>query len=113
MPYMGGPLYWNSDLTVMKNFKIKERQNVEFRVSAFNFMNVGLLSFAPSDNNLSLAINDMGQVITGAKNPADATHPTPWACPLTGAACTGTSTFGVATHHVGNRVMSFGVRYSF
>jgi carboxypeptidase family protein len=113
MPYMGGPLYWNSDLTVMKNFKIKERQNVEFRVSAFNFMNVGLLSFAPSDSNLSLAINDMGQVITGAKNPADATHATPWACPLTGAACTGTSTFGVATHHVGNRVMSFGVKYSF
>jgi hypothetical protein len=113
MPYMGGPLYWNSDLTVMKNFKIKERQNVELRVSAFNFINVGLLSFAPSDNNLSLAINDIGQVITGAKNPADATHPTPWACPLTGAACTGASTFGVASHHVGNRVMEFSMKYSF
>ena len=103
MPYMGGPLYWNSDLTVMKNFKIKERQNVEFRASAFNFMNVGLLSFAPSDNNLSLLFNDQGQVITGTS------------CPATsgGKPCTQASTFGTATHHVGNRIMEFSVKYSF
>jgi hypothetical protein len=103
MPYMGGPKYWNSDLTVMKHFKIKERQNMEFRASAFNLMNVGLLSFAPSDNNLSLLFNDRGQVITGTS------------CPATsgGVACTQASTFGTATHHVGNRVMEFSVKYSF
>jgi hypothetical protein len=103
MPYMGGPMYWNSDLAVMKNFKIKERQNVEFRFSAFNFMNHGLLSFAPSDNNLSLLFNDKGQVITGTS------------CPATsgGVACTQASTFGTAAHHVGNRVTEFSVKYSF
>jgi hypothetical protein len=103
MPYMGGPMYWNSDLSVMKNFRIKERQNLEFRVAAFNFMNVGLLSFAPGDNNLTLGFNDQGQVITGTS------------CPATsgGVPCTQASTFGTATHHVGNRVMEFSVKYSF
>jgi len=103
MPYMGGPMFWNNDLTLRKEFRIKERQALQFSVSAFNFTNTGLLSFAPGDSNLNLNFNDLGQVITGTT------------CPATsgGTKCTQQSTFGVATNHVGNRVMEFGLKYSF
>ncbi len=103
MPYMGGPTFWNNDLSLRKAFRFKERQGLEFSVSAFNLTNTGLLSFTPNDSNLSLTFNDIGQVITGTT------------CPSTsgGTKCTQQPTFGVATHHVGNRVMEFGLRYFF
>lgn len=103
MPYMGGPKYWNSDLKLTKNFKITERQQLQFQVSAFNYMNHGLLSFTQSDSNLSMGFNDMGQLITGTGCPATAN----------GTPCAKASTFGTATHHVGNRIMEFGLKYSF
>jgi hypothetical protein len=45
LPYLHGPAYFNSDLAVFKTFKVTERQNVEFRLSAFNFLNHPLDSF--------------------------------------------------------------------
>jgi len=48
-PYLGGPIYTDSDLTVYKTFNVTERQNVEFRASAFDFMNHSLWGF--SGNN--------------------------------------------------------------
>jgi carboxypeptidase family protein len=103
MPYMGGPLFWNNDLSLRKQFHFKERQALEFTASAFNFTNTGLLSFSPNDSNLTLNFNDIGQVITGTTCPATSK----------GVQCSQQSTFGVATHHVGNRVMEFGLRYTF
>jgi hypothetical protein len=38
-PYIKGPGYFNSDLTLMKNFKIRESKSVQFRVHANNFLN--------------------------------------------------------------------------
>lgn len=38
-PYLSGPIYTDTDLSVFKTFNITEQQNVEFRASAFNFMN--------------------------------------------------------------------------
>jgi hypothetical protein len=49
-PYLSGPIYTDSDLTAYKTFNITERQNVEFRASAFDFMNHSLWGF--SGNNL-------------------------------------------------------------
>ena len=89
MPYMAGPMYWNSDLAVTKNFRIKERQNLQFRFSAFNFMNHGLLSFNNNDSNLKLTFNQIGGTTTNA------------------------SSFGVADYHTGNRVLELGAKYSF
>jgi hypothetical protein len=136
MPYMGGPKFWNNDLSLRKEFKIKEHQDLQFSVSAFNFTNTGLLSFSPGDNNLNLQFNDFAQPITGAtmlfpgnglpSGTKGATTAQVMACPQntigqtingvsypTGIKCAGTSTFGVATHHVGSRIMEFGVKYSF
>jgi hypothetical protein len=60
-PYLGGPIYTDSDLTVYKTFNITERQNVQFRASGFDFMNHSLWGF--SGNNFLTLIyqtNDGG-----------------------------------------------------
>jgi hypothetical protein len=49
-PYMRGPAYANSDLSLYKNFKITERHNLQFRVSAFNFLNHPLSQFEKTDD---------------------------------------------------------------
>jgi len=38
-PYIKGPAFFVSDIAMMKNFKIRGQQSVQFRVSAFNFLN--------------------------------------------------------------------------
>jgi len=86
MPYLPGPMFWNSDLTALKNFKISEHQSLQFRVAAFNFLNHKLPSFVASDNNLKLNFDDNGNA------PAD---------------------FGKATAQYGHRILELGVKYSF
>jgi len=86
MPYLPGPMFWNSDLSVMKNIRITEHQNLQFRVSAFNFMNHALTSFTNGDNNLKLTFDSNGNA-----NPD----------------------FGKATYKVGRRIVELGVKYSF
>ena len=102
-PYMAGPMFWNSDLSLLKNFKLTERQNLQFKFSAFNFINHDLLSFTNNDSNLKLNLNDLGQVTTGTS------------CSATsgGTPCSQPSTFGQATNHVGGRLLEVGVKYSF
>lgn len=39
LPDIHGPMYFNSDLTLFKNFKIKEGQGLQFRAAAFNYLN--------------------------------------------------------------------------
>jgi hypothetical protein len=62
-PYIPGPMYWNSDLTLQKEFKLGERQRLQFRFAAFNFLNTALLSFngtyTTRDNNLTANFNDL------------------------------------------------------
>ncbi|MBV9266748.1 MAG: hypothetical protein JO061_11320, partial [Acidobacteriaceae bacterium] len=63
MPYIKQPAFWNSDLSLMKNFNFSETKKFQFRFSAFNFLNHDLPSFSPtgSDNNLNLTIGQNGQ----------------------------------------------------
>ena len=44
-PYMRGPAYFDSDLALFKNFQITERQKLQFRISAVNFLNHPLSQF--------------------------------------------------------------------
>ena len=44
-PYMRGPAYFDSDLALFKNFQITERQKLQFRISAINFLNHPLGQF--------------------------------------------------------------------
>jgi hypothetical protein len=89
MPYMAGPMFWNSDLSLLKNFKITERQALQLRFSGFNFLNHGLSSFTNGDSNLKLNFQKGSNFTSNA------------------------DTFGVADYHIGRRIVELGVKYSF
>jgi len=89
MPYMAGPTFWNSDISLLKNFQITEHQGLQFRFSAFNFLNHGLRSFTNGDSNLKLNFASGSNITTNA------------------------DTFGVADYHLGHRILEFGLKYSF
>jgi hypothetical protein len=62
MPYIKGPAFFNSDLSLFKSFAMGEVRKVEFRISAYNFLNHPLTSFNPSggDNNETLSFDSAG-----------------------------------------------------
>ena len=49
LPYIHGPAYSRHDLTLLKNFQVKEKQNLQLRLAAFNFVNHPLTSFNNND----------------------------------------------------------------
>jgi hypothetical protein len=67
MPYIKGPAFFNSDLSLFKNFQISESKKLQFRFSAYNFMNHPLTSFSPAggDNNLNLSLDKTGKLASG------------------------------------------------
>lgn len=86
-PYIPGPAYFNHDLSVFKNFKVTESQKLQFRFSAFNFLNHPLTSFRPGDNNFNLSLDANGKL----SNP----------------------TFGYADYKLGHRVVELAIKYYF
>lgn len=64
-PYLGGPMYTDSDLSIYKTFNIHEQHNVQFRASAFDFMNHSLWG-STGGNLLSLyySTSDGGHTFT-------------------------------------------------
>jgi hypothetical protein len=73
-PYIKGPAYFNSDLSLYKNFQFKEHQNFQFRFQTYNFLNHPLPQFGTggaSDQNLSfnnnnyLSMTNVNGVTTG------------------------------------------------
>ena len=87
LPYIKGPAFFNSDLTLFKDFKISERQKIQFRIQANNFLNHPLRSFISGDNNLNLGFNAAGQL-----NNKD---------------------FGKANWQTGHRIMQLALKYYF
>jgi len=87
--YLSGPIYWNSDFSAYKSFKIKERQDVQFRFSAFNFMNHALRGYSDSSQ-----IQPKFNLVNGA-----------WVSSGSGS--------GVLNTLNGRRVIELGVKYSF
>ena len=67
LPVAYGPAFFNSDLSIFKNFAIKESMKLQIRAQAYNFLNHPLYSF-PSGNNLTLQFQQdpVSQVITQA-----------------------------------------------
>jgi len=49
-PYVRNPAYFDSDLAVFKNFQITERQKIQFRLSATNWLNHPLGQFGLAGN---------------------------------------------------------------
>jgi hypothetical protein len=50
-PYLRGPSYFDSDLALFKNFQVTERQKIQFRISAINFLNHPLPQFGLAGNS--------------------------------------------------------------
>jgi hypothetical protein len=61
-PYIKGPNYFNSDLSVHKEFRIREH-TIDARFSAFNFLNHAIPQFTGADTEL-----DFAAPVAGTKN---------------------------------------------
>jgi hypothetical protein len=86
IPAIYGPSFFNSDLSIFKNFRIKERMSFQIRGEAFNFLNHPLWSF--NGNNLSLGFDGS----TGKMN---------------------TPNFGTVTQKQGQRVIQLSAKFFF
>jgi hypothetical protein len=86
-PYMSGPAFFNTDLSLTKNFKITESKTLQFRASAYNFPNHPVPSFISGDENLRLEFDAQGKVSR--------------------------ERFGYADYKVGKRIITLGVKFEF
>jgi hypothetical protein len=93
-PYIRGPRFFNSDLAVYKNFRIAENHRLQFRFSAFNFLNHPLADFnAGGDADIRLNfVNPDGSL--SQKN-------------------TNKITNGFSQFTTGRRVVEFALKYNF
>jgi hypothetical protein len=96
MPYIHGPAFQKHDLTVLKNFSMGEKKNLQFRLAAFNFLNHPLTSFNNNDSsNLQLAFQ--GATVGKPLTVNNLTH----------------QNFGVANVKYGARNLELSVKYQF
>jgi hypothetical protein len=101
-PYMKGPAYFNSDLAVGKQFRIKDTRNVEFRVQASNWLNHPLPQFGLAgitDNQL----NFTKTTVDSAGNTITSLSPTN----------TNTLTTGKPAFTTGSRIVTFAAKFNF
>lgn len=71
-PYMRGPAYFDSDLALFKNFQITERQKLQFRISAVNFLNHPLPQFNLAGGNTDEKLSFQNNYTTFISNTAPA-----------------------------------------
>ncbi len=97
-PYLHGPAFLNSDLTVVRNFPMHEARNLQLRFAAFNFLNHPLTSFSTSfPQQVQLNLSNLSA--NGyTSNPATAT-------PAPG--------FGVSNIKEGRRVVEVAAKFTF
>jgi hypothetical protein len=95
-PYIHGPAMFNSDLNLMKDIKLSEKQTLEIRGAAFNFLNHPLYTFS-----------------SGFQSQYSLTYSSITTSELATAAPTNVNQFGYATHKIGRRVMEFYIKYNF
>jgi len=67
-PYIKGPAFFNSDLGLYKNFKVTERQTMQLRFTAFNFLNHPLQQFNLTGHDVNLALGPTGTNTNAATN---------------------------------------------
>ncbi len=95
LPYIHGPGWFDSDLTILKNFKINEHQTLQISGAGFNFLNHPLVTFsnvAPTEEQLDF-INDV------SFNPLQAQQVN--------------GTFGMTNFKTGRRIMELSAKYTF
>lgn len=96
-PYLHGPAYFNSDLTVLKNFKIRAKDNLQFRLAAFNFLNHPLTSFNSNDTGSDLTLAQQFGTAGQRLTTSNLTEPG----------------FGIAEIKQGSRLLELSAKYTF
>ena len=98
-PFTAAPVFFQTDINAQKSFRIREKSDILFKVSAFNFINHANTSFtgAESGNPLQLIYNANGPSIGSALSNAQFTS----------------SNFGVAPLRQGRRVLNLNLKYNF
>lgn len=98
LPFLGGPVFFDTDLTAAKNFKINEHNNVQLKIAAFNFLNHALNSFTGVDGNATtLNFTNSGDTLASAAATAKSQYPE----------------FGTAPLKEGRRILELSLRYDF
>lgn len=94
-PYIKGPAFFNSDLSLYKNFKIKEKQKLQLRFEAFNFLNHPLPEFnaTGSNSDVTLRFADANGNLTQTNQNSNTT--------------------GRPIFSVNRRVIEFAIKYNF
>ncbi len=94
-PYIKGPALFNSDLSLYKNFRFREKQKIQLRFEAFNFLNHPLPEFNATGNNAddSLRFSNSAGSLTPSNTNADTT--------------------GKPLFTVNRRVIEFAIKYNF
>lgn len=110
LPDIHGPLYFNSDLTVFKNIKIKEGQSLQFRAAGFNFLNHPLWQlYGGPATGLGLGF---GQILPINPITKQVVYPTSDAAARAGLIQTSTN-FGATPYKSSLRIIELGFKYSF
>jgi hypothetical protein len=102
-PYIKGPAYFNSDLGIYKDFKITERQTLQFRWQMFNFLNHPLEDLTLDQRDITLSFLCNGTCADPSPiDPANLSRTN-----------TNTNLTGRALYKQGRRVMEFALKYTF
>jgi hypothetical protein len=96
-PYIKGPHYFNSDLSVFKDFKIRETKTIQFRMQAFNWLNHPNKQFNYNGNNQDTHLDFTVPNGNGAFSGTN----------------TNTNTSGFPAWAVGNRSVEFALKFFF
>jgi hypothetical protein len=95
LPEMFGPWFFNSDLSMFKNFQMSESKKLQFRFSAYNFLNHPIWSFT------GVGVGSNSTYLDFAPNP-------------NGGLPTNTNAaFGYAPVKLGNRIVQLAVKFYF
>jgi hypothetical protein len=95
LPPIYGPMFFNWDMGIFKNFKITESKSLEFRVNGYNWLNHPLWSFVPGSSNLNLILDPTTYTTLGTNGkPVN---------PI----------FGVTTDKEGHRIIQFQFKFIF
>jgi hypothetical protein len=96
-PTIVTPAFFDTDLGIYKNFKIRESQGIQFRLTAFNLPNHPLSRFGLyNDVNLQFGC--------AANNPG---------CPVSQYVMTNSQTDGRPHAKIGNRSLEYALKYTF
>ena len=95
-----GPAFFNSDLTLKKQFKLSDKQRLQFRLAAFNFINYANYTFSPlQSGGYSTNFNQSPTSLDFNQDLQNATNQQPG--------------FGSTHIRTGRRVMEVSIRYEF